>query len=134
MKQYKIIITLINSDELRAKVMARNQKDALKRLQQTDQYRDFVGNTDIVKIDIIPVEIHGIDNERFAVTNITNKPGWYVVCDLDHLIKIEFKKGFFNETQKIMPIGEGKELGALECATAMREISDYLFQNFRELL
>lgn len=134
MKRYQINITLINGDELNARVVGRNRSDALRRMEQTDAFVDFVGNHDVEKIDIKPIAIEPIDNERFAVTNIDNKPGWYIVADLDNRIKIEFKKGRFNDTQRILPIGDGKQLTAQEQATALREICDYLSKYFRELL
>lgn len=134
MKRYKVIITLSSGNEVNANVMARNQADAIRRLEENQELIDFIGNDEIERVQVIPIEIQPIDNERFAVTNVTNKPGWYVVADLDHLIKVEFKKGKFNETQKIHPIGEGKEMDALESATAMREIAEYLITNFKELV
>lgn len=134
MKRYKIIITFENGDQIKANVVGRNQSDAVKRLQKTHKYSEMAEGTAVADMEVTPIPIKPIDNERFAVTNITNKPGWYVVADLDHLIKVEFKKGKFNETQKIFPIGEGKEMDALESATAMREIAEYLITNFKELV
>lgn len=134
MKRYQVNIKLSNGDELQTKVMARNQSDAIRRLEQTPEVVEFIGDNEIVNVDIKPIPIEPIDNERFAVTTIDNKPGWYVVADLDNLIKIEWKKGMYNETQRVMPIGNGKPLDAQKAATAMREIADYLIANFKELI
>lgn len=134
MKRYNINIRLSNGDEVKSTVMARNQADAIKRLEQTPEFARFVGPNEIINMDIEPVPIEPIDNERFAVTTIDNKPGWYVVADLDNLIKIEWKKGMYNETQRVLPIGEGKPLDAQQAATAMREIGEYLHEHFKELL
>ncbi|MBQ3843479.1 MAG: hypothetical protein II817_00685 [Bacteroidales bacterium] len=134
MKRYQINITLTNGDELDARVVGRNRSDALRRIEQTEAYINFVGNHDIKTIDIRPIPIEPIDNERFAVTTIDNKPGWYVVADLDNRIKIEFKKGRYNDTQRVLPIGEGKQLTALQQATALREIGEYLYKNFKEII
>ena len=134
MKRFKITIQLDNGNEVQSTVMARNQADARKRLETTQQYIDFVAGRQVEKIDIEPIPIEPIDNERFAVTTIDNKPGWYVVADLDNLVKIEWKKGMYNETQRVLPIGAGKELSALDGATAMREIGEYLYEHFKELL
>ena len=57
-----------------------------------------------------------------------------MVADLDNMIKIEWKKGMYNETQRVLPIGKGKPLDAQQGATAMREIADYLIANFKELI
>ena len=134
MKRYQVNIKLSNGDELQTKVMARNQADAIRRLEQTPEVVEFIGDNEIVNVDIEPIPIEAIDNERFAVTTIDNKPGWYVVADLDNLIKIEWKKGMYNETQRVLPIGDGKPLDAQKAATAMREIADYLIANFKELI
>lgn len=69
------------------------------------------------------------------MTNITNKQGWYVVADLDNRIKIEWKKGMYNETQRISFIGDAPAtLDELAIASALREIGEYLYLNFRELV
>lgn len=134
MKRYYINIKFNNGDELQANVTARNQADAIKRLQNTPQFVDNFGNLEIESTSITPIPIASIDNERFAVTNIQNKPGWYVVVDLDNLLKIEFKKGMYNETNTVSHIGEGKKLTPLEQATALREIGEFMFNNFKELI
>ena len=134
MKRYRIKIKLSNGDEVNSTVEARNQADASKRLEQTPEFARFVGPNEIVSMEVEPIPIEPIDNERFAVTTIDNKPGWYVVADLDNMIKIEWKKGMYNETQRVLPIGKGKPLDAQQGATAMREIADYLIANFKELI
>ena len=134
MKRYRINIKLSNGDEVKSTVEARNQADAIKRLEQSPEYARFVGPNEIVSMEVEPIPIVPIDNERFAVTTIDNKPGWYVVADLDNMIKIEWKKGKYNETQRVLPIGKGKPLDAQQGATAMREIADYLIANFKELI
>lgn len=134
MKRYRINIKLSNGDEVKSTVEARNQADAIKRLEQTPEFARFVGPNEIVSMEVEPIPIEPIDNERFAVTTIDNKPGWYVVADLDNMIKIEWKKGMYNETQRVLPIGKGKPLDAQQAATAMREIADYLIANFKELI
>ena len=134
MKRYRINIKLSNGDEVKSTVEARNQADAIKRLEQTPEFARFVGQNEIVSKEVEPIPIEPIDNERFAVTTIDNKPGWYVVADLDNMLKIEWKKGMYNETQRVLPIGKGKPLDAQQGATAMREIADYLIGNFKELI
>ena len=134
MKRYRINIKLSNGDEVKSTVEARNQADAIKRLEQSPEFARFVGPNEIVSMEVEPIPIEPIDNERFAVTTIDHKPGWYVVADLDNMLKIEWKKGMYNETQRVLPIGKGKPLDAQLAATAMREIADYLIANFKELI
>lgn len=133
MKRYRIIIDFADGNRIDAKVVGRNEKDALGRLKSQPQYADFA-KSDIIAELVEPIPIEPIDNERFAVTTIDNKPGWYVVADLDNLLKVEFKKGMYNETQRVLPIGNGKELSAIDGATAMREIGEFMFNNFNELI
>lgn len=134
MKRYNITINFKNGDRLDANVMGRNQADALTRLKKSEQFIENFADEEIDKVSIQPIPIAAIDNERFAVTTIDNKPGWYVVVDLDNLLKVEFKKGKYNETNSVSIIGEGKELSPLQAATALREIGEYMFKNFKELI
>lgn len=135
MKRYKIRIELDNGNRIESTVMARNKADAIKRLQRTDKFIEFVGDAVIKDTIIVPIEIEPIDNKRFAVTSVDNKKGWYVALDLDNRIKIEFKSGMFNETQRVLPIGNDyKEADPQKMATADRELSDWLVDNFSEIL
>lgn len=135
MKQYQITIKLKNGDEINAKVVARNQSDAIKRLQGIPEVADLLNGQEIEKIDVKPIQIKPIDNERFGVTTIDNKSGWYVIADLDNKVKIEWKKGMYNETNRAMPIGDGElPADALKMATILREIGEYLSNNFKELI
>lgn len=134
MKRYNITINFKNGDKLEANVMARNQVDALNRVKKTDQFVENFANLEVADVSIQPIPIASLDNERFAITTITNKPGWYVIADLDNLLKVEFKKGMYNETNSVSVIGEGKDLSPLQAATALREIGEYLYQNFKELI
>lgn len=134
MKTYKINIKLKNGNEIHSSVVARNQADAMRRLEKNPEFVDFIGDSEISSVSIDPVPIKPLDNERFAVTTIDNKPGWYVIADLDNLLRVEFKKGRYNETNSVSAIGQGKELTALQAATALREIGEYLYNNFKELV
>ena len=134
MKRYSITILFKDGDRLEANVMARNQADAINRLKKSDEFIEHFGSKIIVKTNIEPIPIVAIDNERFAVTTIDNKPGWYVAVDLDNFLKVEFKKGMYNETNSVSIIGEGKNLSPLQAATALREIGEYLVKNFKELV
>lgn len=135
MKQYKIIIRVDTGDEVQANVAARNKADAVRRLSQIEEFRSFVGNRNFEIVSIEAAEIKSIDNERFGITTIDNKPGWYVVADLDNKIKVEWKKGRYNDTQHAMPFGDKTHTpDAMQIATALREIGEYLYNNFKELL
>lgn len=132
MKRYNIVITFTDGNEVRARVEGRNENDALRRLKETEQYKSFAVSP-IKSVNIVSIPIASINNERFAVTNITNKEGWYVVVDLDNRVKVEFKKGKFNEIQKVEYYGK-ETPDPLTLATALREIGDFLQSNFPELI
>ena len=136
MKRYKLNIKLTDGREVRSFVVARNQADALRRLENTPQFVDFINESpaDIASVEIQPTEIEAVDGNRFVVSAVENKPGWYVVADLDNRIKIEFKKGRYNDTQKVSFIGDAQPPDELRLATALREIGEHLFDKFRELI
>ena len=135
MKKYIINIKLTDGREIHSSVVARNKNDALSRLQSTPQYIDFLAENDatIESVCIEPVEIKSIDNSRFYVTNIKNKEGWYVVADLENRIKVEFKKGHYNDMQNVRPF-VGYKPDALATATALREIGEFMNNYFKDLI
>ena len=135
MKKFSINITLTDGREIRSSVVARNQNDALARLEKTKEVIDFLAESqaDVKSIDIQPVATRSIDETRFYVTNIKNKEGWYVVADLENRIKVEFKKGHYNDMQNVRPF-VGYKPDALATATALREIGEFMAKHFRELL
>lgn len=134
MKKYEVKIALSTGNEVRARVDARNQSDAIRRLEQSPEFVQFLGDAEILLVDIKPIEIKPVDNKRFALTTIDNKEGWYIAVDLDNRIKIEFKAHQYNKTNHIVKFGDGGVADALEEATAVRELSDWLLQNFPELI
>ena len=133
MKSYKVNIRLKNGDETHARVTARNKADALRRVLATPEYRSFAANSELDTYTIEPIAIQSVDNSRFVVTTIDNKQGWYVCADLDSRIRVEWKKGRYNDTNRATPI-EGVEPDPLKLATALREIGQFLFDNFNELV
>ena len=132
MKRYYIEITFTDGNVVQARTLGRNKNDALKKVKETDQYKSFAVSA-IKAINIEAIPIASIDNDRFAVTNITNKEGWYVVVDLDNRVKVEFKKGKFNETQKAEFYGK-ETPDPLTIATALREIGEFMQSKFSELI
>lgn len=134
MKKYEVKIALSTGNEVRARVDARNQSDAIRRLEQSPEFVQFLGDAEIISVDIKPIEIKPVDNKRFALTTIDNKDGWYIAVDLDNRLKVEFKAHQYNKTNHIVKFGDGGIADALEEATAVRELSDWLLQNFPELI
>lgn len=134
MKNYEIKIMLSDGNKIEAKVTARNESDAMRRLRQQPEVAEFFCNAEIVSKEIEPIPIEPIDNERFGVTTIENKPGWYVIADLDNGVKIEWKKGRYNDTNRALPISGTLPADPMKMATILREIGEYLANNFKELI
>jgi len=134
MNKYRIEITFVSNDRIEARVDARNKKDALRRLMDSEAFMDFASQCGDILTTSVETEERDetIDESRFVVTSVNGKEGWYVVADLENRIKVEFKKGHYNDMQKVTCFGECAD--ALTQATALREIGDYLFKNFKELI
>ena len=134
MKKYEVEIHFVNGDKVQARVDARNKKDAVRRLMAAEAFKDFASQCGDILTTSVETEERDetIDESRFVVTSVNGKEGWYVVADLENRIKVEFKKGHYNDMQKVTCFSEDAD--ALKEATALREISDYLFKNFKELI
>ncbi|MBO7606908.1 MAG: hypothetical protein J6T28_04745 [Paludibacteraceae bacterium] len=134
MNKYRIEITFVSNDRVEARVDARNKKDALRRLMDSEAFMDFASQCgDILTASVEQEEREEtIDTSRFVVSSVNGKEGWYVVADLENRIKVEFKKGHYNDMQKVTCFGECAD--ALKEATALREIGEFMFNNFRELI
>lgn len=132
MKRYSVKITLSDGSVTDAKVTARSENEAIQRVIATDQFLDFSNGKDIVETDVTSIPIEPIDDVRFSIRIALNKPGWYIIHDSSSGIRIEWKKGMFNETNRV--ITTGYEIQAVDLATILREASEYLYENFRELI
>ncbi len=134
MNRYRIEITFVSNDRVEAMVDARNKKDALRRLMDSEAFMDFASQCgDILTASVEQEEREEtIDESRFVVSSVNGKEGWYVVADLENRVKVEFKKGHYNDMQKVTCFSEDAD--ALTQATALREIGEYIFNNFKELI
>lgn len=134
MNRYRIEITFVSNDRVEARVDARNKKDALRRLMDSEAFMDFaIQCGDILTSSVEQEEREEtIDESRFVVSSVHGKEGWYVVADLENRIKVEFKRGHYNDMQKVTCFGEDAD--ALTQATALREIGEFMFNNFKELV
>lgn len=136
MPRYKITITMSGGDELRANVNAHWDEGAMRKLRATEQYQNWmadhfgesVTDTKIEKVEFKP------RTSRIVVSNAPDKAGWYQVEHSDPRIKVEFRKGRFNETQKVWVGDSTTTEDPLEYATALREIADWLQAYFPELV
>lgn len=130
MGKFKLKIQLSNGDEVFAKVDARNENEALQKLKQSEQYKEFAQNNDVVSLDVEKIPINPIEIKRYSIQAIQNKRGWCVCIDKEKGLRIEWKKGEYNEKQNIH---FSETLPPLESATALREIGEFLQTYFPEL-
>lgn len=134
MNRYRIEITFVYGDRIEARVDARNRKDAMRRLMDSEAFKDFASQCGDVLTSSVEQEDReeSIDESRFVVTSMHGRDGWYVVADLENRIKVEFKKGHYNDMQKVTYFGGDTD--ALTQATALREIGEYMSEHFNELI
>lgn len=132
MKRYSIKAVLSDGLGIDAKVIARSKRDAIGRLMNTDKFREATEGRKVESIEIKPIPIEPIDNTRYSVRTISNKRGWYIVEDAGTGFRIEWKKGKYDETNRVIPPSEVKDAAA--AATILREIGEYLYGNFKELV
>ena len=136
MGRYNVTIRFSGGDEIRATVEAKYKHEALKKVESTEQYRTFYSNHygETITETIVEAVITKPKDNDITITNAPNKEQWYYVDHHTAGIRLEFKKGKFNTHQNVWQLhGKGKA-DALECATALREIADWLQAYFPELV
>lgn len=135
MNQYRVKIKLSNEKEVDAKITAESEKHAIKRLVNTPQFRQLVGTSKIRETSITLLgEYKEVDNTaRFIFGESKEKPNWFVVTDTTEMFVARFEKGKYNETVTITPLNDNVS-SALQSATSLREIGEYLFKYHPEVL
>jgi len=132
MKRYRVNIKLKSGDIVEAEVTARNSRDAKSRIMKCEDYLGYANGIGVKDVTVSPLAIIPASNVRYNVRAVDNKHGWYVAEDLATGVKIEWKRGMFNETQHV--IYEGEATDALAIASALRGIGDHLAEFFRPLV
>lgn len=135
MNQYKVRIILSNNEEVDAKVAANSEEQAVKRLVNTEQFKQFAGNAKVKDVLITLLgEYKEVENTaRFVFGESKEKPNWFVVTDTTSMFVVRFEKGKYNETAVITPLNDNIK-SALEAATVLREIGEYLSKYHPEVL
>ena len=126
MKQYQVIITFNDGDQIQSKVAAWNQTDALQRIMSNKQATEFITSHDDVKnVDITCLgEYKDIpdDPQRFFFAS-QEREGWVVAADRKTNMVFIFMEGAFRESVEYKPL---EDMTPLDCATAVRELGDWL--------
>ena len=70
---------------------------------------------------------------KYILQQSTDK-GWWVATDKENGIVIKFQEHRFNDTQKVTTLEDIVNPNPLVLARQMRELSDWLVENHREIL
>lgn len=132
MKNYSVKIRLDSGDIVECEVAARNCSDAVARVRKSEDYIGYATGIGVKDVKASPLPLIPVSNVRYNVRAIDNKHGWYVAEDSATGVKIEWKRGMFNDTQHV--IYEGEATDALALASAIRGIADHLAEFFRSLV
>ena len=104
MNTYKVNIKLENGDEVQARSVGRTPQEAVNRVMESPQFKEFRG---WMKVESIHYELEQagttvqVDATRYDFQPSKEREGWYVVTDKKDLVVVIFEKGKFNETQRI---------------------------------
>ena len=136
MNTYKVNIKLENGDEVQARSVGRNPNEAVNRVLESQQFKDFKG---WMKIESIQYELEQastsvqVDATRYDFQPSKEREGWYVVTDKKDLVVVIFEKGRFNETQRITRLDDTLP-DPLTAASGLKAIVDYLHLYHPEVL
>ena len=128
MNTYKVNIKLENGDEVQARSVGRTPDEAVNRVLESQQFKEFKG---WMKIESIHYELEQagtsvqVDATRYDFQPSKEREGWYVVTDKKDLVVVIFEKGKFNETHRITRLDDTLP-DPLTASSGLRAIADYL--------
>ena len=128
MNTYKVNIKLENGDEVKARSVGRTPDEAVTRVLESQQFKEFKG---WMKIESIHYELEQagtsvqVDATRYDFQPSKEREDWYVVTDKKDMVVIIFEKNRFNETQRITRL-DGAMPDPLTAAYGLKAIADYL--------
>ena len=136
MNTYKVNIKLENGDEVQARSVGRTPNEAVNRVLESQQFKDFKG---WMKIESIQYELEQagtlvqVDTTRYDFQPSKEREGWYVVTDKKDMVVVIFEKGKFNETQRITRLDDTLP-DPLTAASGLKAIADSLHIYHPEVL
>ena len=128
MNTYKVNIKLENGDEVQARSVGRTPDEAVNRVLESQQFKEFKG---WMKIESIHYELEQagtsvqVDATRYDFQPSKEREDWYVVTDKKDMVVVIFEKGKFNETQRIIRLDDTLP-DPLTVASGLKAIADYL--------
>ena len=134
MNQYSITIILSNGNKVESKSVGENQEEALDKLMKLDKFVEFVGDAEIVKVDILPLgTVISVNPDNYILQESKEKQNHYVVTDKVNNVVVVFERGKYNETAKITPLYDfPKE--PIGIATILKDIGEYLALYHKEIV
>ena len=128
MNTYKVNIKLENGDEVQARSVGRTPQEAVDRILESQQFKEFKG---WMKIESIHYELEQagtsvqVDATRYDFQPSKEREDWYVVTDKKDMVVVIFEKGKFNETHRITRLDDSLP-DPLTDASGLKAIADYL--------
>ena len=128
MNTYKVNIKLENGDEVQARSVGRTPQEAVNRVLESQQFKEFKR---WMKIESIHYELEQagtsvqVDATRYDFQPSKEREDWYVVTDKKDMVVVIFEKGKFNETQRITRLDDTLP-DPLTAASGLKAIADYL--------
>jgi hypothetical protein len=128
MNTYKVNIKLENGDEVQARSVGRTPDEAVNRVLESQQFKEF---KEWMKIESIHYELEQtgtsvqVDATRYDFQPSKEWEGWYVVTDKKDMVVVIFEKGKFNETHRITRLDDTLP-DPLTAASGLKAIADYL--------
>ena len=136
MNTYKVNIKLENGDEVQARSVGRTSDEAVNRVVESPQLKEFRGQ---LKIESIQCELEQagtsaqVDATRYDFQPSKEREDWYVVTDKKDMVVVIFEKGKFNETHRITRLDDTLP-DPLTAASGLKAIADYLHIYHPEVL
>lgn len=136
MNTYKVNIKLENGDEVQARSVGRTPDEAVNRVLESQQFKEFKG---WMKIESIHYELEQagtsvqVDATRYDFQPSKEREDWYVVTDKKDMVVVIFEKGRFNETQRITRLDDTLP-DPLTATSELKAIADYLHLYHPEVL
>lgn len=138
MKTFQITIKLSDGNEIHARVLADTRKEAIDRLTETEQFKEFVGDKQVEDIEATelkqptPRPYPVADSSPFFVKE-TSVSGRYMCYDPSTHLLLYWTKGDFNGSQttnsSFCTTQEPQKID-----TTLREMTDFLQQYYKDLL
>ena len=131
--RFLIEILFDNDDKAEINVTAKNQAEALKRVENSPEFSQFTIDKKIEKISISIIAEDTIDLKNY-VLQPSQEIGYWVITDKLHNCVIKFKEKEFNNTAKVTFLFETKQIAPVELATIIRKTSEFLYISHPELV